>query len=158
MNDIVDPAAVELDQPNKTGRPRKIDTPGEFDALVDAHVADCAERDEPLTWTGMALALGFTSRQAIDRYANYEGFSDSVKRAKLLVENAYERRLHSRNPTGAIFALKNFDWTDRQEVTHTVGGVLRVAAELTPEQWAERAQAQQRQLGKGLARIGTGDG
>ncbi len=28
----------------------------------------------------------------------------------------YEKRLLDKNPTGAIFALKNFGWTDKQQV------------------------------------------
>jgi hypothetical protein len=35
------------------------------------------------------------------------------------MEQIYEKRLNeSKNPTGAIFALKNFGWTDRQEIKH----------------------------------------
>lgn len=103
---------------NKGGRPRKIATPELFDEMVDRYVAECVADEQPITWTGMALALGFTSREAIDEYANYSGFSDSVKRAKLLVARAYENRLHGNSPTGAIFALKNMGWSDRQELDH----------------------------------------
>jgi len=74
---------------SKNGRPRKIKSPEEFDKLVDAYVQKCQSAEAPITWTGVALALGFTSREAIDEYAKYDGFSDSVKRAKLIVENAY---------------------------------------------------------------------
>lgn len=97
------------------GRPRKIGSPEEFDALVDAHVDWCMENLEPITWTGMALALGFTSRHALDMYATYDGFSASVKRAKVIVECSYENRLHGQNATGAIFALKNLNWKDKTE-------------------------------------------
>ncbi len=45
-----------------------------------------------------------------------EEFSDSEKRAKLLIENQYERKLDRAKPAGAIFALKNMGWSDRQEV------------------------------------------
>ena len=74
-----------------TGRPRHYDTPEEFDAKVKEYYDWCKASEEPITWTGLALYLGFSSRQSIDEYKNYPGFSDSVKRAKLLVENAYER-------------------------------------------------------------------
>jgi hypothetical protein len=46
---------------------------------------------------------------------DYDGFSHSVKRAKMIVENAYEKRLQGSNPTGAIFALKNMNWRDKIE-------------------------------------------
>lgn len=100
-----------------TGRPKTIKTPEEFDALVDAHVVYCIEQGDPITWTGMALALGLTSRGALDRYGKQHGelFSHSVRRAKVIVEQSYETRLNHQSPTGAIFALKNMGWQDRAE-------------------------------------------
>jgi hypothetical protein len=103
----------------KVGRPRKIESPAEFDRLVDEYVERCKAEEEPITMTGMALALGFTSREAFDTYTDYEGFSDSVKAAKMIVENAYEKRLHGQNVAGAIFALKNFGWRDRHDLDVT---------------------------------------
>jgi len=98
------------------GRPRKIQSPEEFDRLVDAHVLYCLEHGDPVTWTGMALALGLTSRGALDHYGKtYPEFSDPVKRARFIVENSYENRLHGQSPTGAIFALKNMNWKDKTE-------------------------------------------
>lgn len=105
---------------NPVGRPRKYECPEDFDAKVDEYYAYCKEHSEPVTWTGLALYLGFSSRQSIDEYLNYEGFSDSVKRAKALVEWHYEMRLATSSaPTGAIFALKNFGWSDKHELAHT---------------------------------------
>lgn len=115
---------------SKNGRPRKIKSPEEFDKLVDAYVQKCQSAEAPITWTGVALALGFTSREAIDEYAKYDGFSDSVKRAKLIVENAYEARLHGNSPTGAIFALKNMRWSDRQEISGPDGGPQEITLNL----------------------------
>ena len=101
------------------GRPRKFKSPEEFDAKVEEYRWYCKEEGEPVTWTGLALYLGFSSRQSIDEYLNYDGFSDSVKRAKALVEWHYEMRLCGDKPTGAIFALKNFGWRDTQALEHT---------------------------------------
>lgn len=109
------------DHRTAVGRPRMYATPEEFDAKVDEYYQRSKENDEPITWTGLAIFLGFSSRQSIDEYLKYEGFSDSVKRAKLLVEWSYERRLFGPNAAGPIFALKNMGWTDRQEVDHRSG-------------------------------------
>lgn len=109
------------DEKDLGGRPRKYTDPALFDAKVDQYIDMCDPETEPVTWTGLALFLGFASRQSIDEYLKYEGFSDSVKRAKMLVEHAYEKRLHSGNATGAIFALKNMQWTDKQEIDHRSG-------------------------------------
>lgn len=107
---------------NPVGRPRMYDTPQEFDDKVDQYYQHCKATDEPITWTGLALYLGFSSRQSIDEYLKYEGFSDSVKRAKTLVEYAYEKKLHGTAAAGAIFALKNMQWSDKQEIDHTSKG------------------------------------
>jgi hypothetical protein len=101
---------------NPVGRPRLFATPEEFDEKVAEYLVHCKEESEPVTWTGLALFLGFACRASIDEYLKYDGFSYSVKRAKALVEHQYERRLFSSNPTGAIFALKNFGWIDKQAV------------------------------------------
>jgi len=117
------------------GRPRSIESPEQFDALVDEYVEQCEEKDVPVTLTGMILHLGLSSRQSLDRYQQYDGFSDCVKRAKLYVELAYEMRLNGDKPTGAIFALKNLGWRDRVEQDHTssdgsLSGVSRVEIEV----------------------------
>jgi len=104
---------------NLPGRPRLFKTAASFDAKVEEYHEYCKEAKEPVTWTGLALFLGFSCRASIDEYAQYDGFSYSVKRAKALVEWHYEMRLATAaSPSGAIFALKNFGWTDKQEIDH----------------------------------------
>ncbi len=101
------------------GRPRKIDSPEKMDRLVDEYVSSCQDVNNPkaITLTGMILALGLNSRESFDEYKTYDGFSDSVKRAKLIVECEYENRLVvGTNAAAPIFALKNFGWKDKQEV------------------------------------------
>lgn len=69
-----------------------------------------------LTITGLAYELGFESRQSFYDYEAKPEFTYTVKRARLFIENDYEKQLQIGNTTGAIFALKNFGWTDKQEV------------------------------------------
>jgi len=114
---------------NLGGRPRKYNSPEDFEAKVDEYVIHCADKEEPITWTGLALYLGFSSRQSIDEYLEYDGFSDSVKRAKMIVENAYEKRLQGNSPTGAIFALKNMNWKDKTE-TEISGNAFAINIDL----------------------------
>lgn len=109
-------------QQSGPGRPRIIDSPEEFDALVEDYRKTCQENGEPLTFTGMALHLGFSDRRSFYDYAEYEGFSRSVSRAKMLVEAEYERTVAEngmRGCGGAIFALKNHGWEDRSQMEHT---------------------------------------
>ncbi len=74
---------------------------------------------EPPTVTGLALFLGFESRQSMYDYKKKEEFTYIIKRAISIVENAYEQRLSDGNSTGAIFALKNMGWKDEQGLKHT---------------------------------------
>jgi hypothetical protein len=71
------------------------------------------------TVTGLALFLGFESRQSIYDYEKDGVFSYIIKNARLRVEEQYEQRLHSSTPTGAIFALKNMGWKDKVETGFT---------------------------------------
>lgn len=77
---------------------------------------------ETPTITGLALFLGFESRQSLYDYEKNGEFSYSIKKAKLHVEKSYEQHLLSQSATGAIFALKNFGWADKQEIDHTTKG------------------------------------
>lgn len=72
-----------------------------------------------LTITGLAYHLGFESRQSFYAYEDKPEFSYTIKRARLFIENDYEKQLQIGNTTGAIFALKNFGWSDKQEVEHS---------------------------------------
>lgn len=77
----------------------------------------CRDANEPVLLTGLILSLGLTSKEGFYEYQNYDGFSDSVKRARLLVEMEYEKRLNAgANAAAPIFALKNFGWRDKVEV------------------------------------------
>ena len=103
---------------SELGRPPIIATPEEFEERVEAYRAHCEANDEPITQTGMAFFMGFASRQSFYDYSKRPGFEHAVARARLLVEREYEWRLHGRECTGAIFALKNQGWADRQD--HTI--------------------------------------
>lgn len=63
---------------------------------------------KPPTVTGLALALGFTSRQALLNYQDKEEFVDTITRAKTRVEQYAEERLFDRDGShGAQFSLRN---------------------------------------------------
>ncbi len=75
--------------------------------LVDAH---------PPTVTGLALALGFNSRQSLLNYQARGKFKDIIMRAKSRCEEYAERRLYDRDGVnGAKFSLiNNFKgWSDK---------------------------------------------
>lgn len=74
---------------------------------------------EPATITGLALFLGFDSKSTFYEYEKKPSFSYPIKRARMIIENTYEERLHGDKPTGAIFALKNMGWEDKTKQEHT---------------------------------------
>lgn len=99
-------------------RPRIIKSPKQFNELADAYFAECDAKEEPYTVTGLALGLGLSSRASLDEYEKRAGFFNSVKSAKMRVENSYEKSLRGGgHPSGPIFALKNFGWSDRMDLT-----------------------------------------
>lgn len=121
-----DGVAVEaLGQPevekHAGGRPRKYASSEAFRYAVDRYEAQCIEDGEPPTMSGLVLALGFCNHSSLGDYAKYPGFEYEVARAKLVVEHSWEKRLASPNAGGPIFALKNFGWTDKQEIEHSGG-------------------------------------
>lgn len=76
--------------------------------LLDKYGQIVKDGKRPLTVSGLALFLGFTSRQALLNYQNKQAFVDTVTRAKLKIESYAEERLYDNNGNrGAIFNLKN---------------------------------------------------
>ena len=90
--------------------------------LIDDYFED-TPKDE-YTITGLALIFG--SRQLLIDYESRPDYSAIIKNAKLRVENSYEKELRSKNPTGAIFALKNFGWSDKTETEHTINQPIQI--------------------------------
>jgi hypothetical protein len=81
----------EGDEENAGGRPRMYDSPEAFSEGVNRYYQDCQRFREPLTLTGMCLHMGFSGRDAMFRYATYDGFLHAVTRARTLVEYGYEK-------------------------------------------------------------------
>lgn len=112
----------------RKGKPKKYETPELLEEAIAGYLAVCKAEERPVTFTGMALHLGFSDRASLYRYEKDPAYSDVVKRARALVERAYEERLWSNRGqvAGAIFALKNYGWSDRMEVTGAGGGPIQV--------------------------------
>lgn len=98
-----------------TYKPLKFKSVEELQEKIDKYFDSCNEEFEPITITGLALALD-TSRETLCNYEEKEEYFDTIKRAKLRVQHAYEKRLVRRGNGGDIFALKNFGWVDKTEV------------------------------------------
>lgn len=101
----------------KIGRPLKWETAEAMQQEIDAYFENTPE--QRWTITGLAMALD-TDRQTLINYSEREEFFDTVNKAKLKVENAYEIDLREKGHSGNIFALKNFGWKDKTEVDATI--------------------------------------
>lgn len=109
----------------KVGRPPMFNSKEELILSIEQYLND--QPNEPITITGLALNLGFESRQSFYDYEKKDDeFSYIIKRARLAVENSYEKRLANDKPTGAIFALKNMGWKDTQEIENKISGKLGI--------------------------------
>lgn len=118
----------------KTGRPALFASVDDLKDKIDDYFASGVKKKTVLlgqgdkarpvevevpTITGLALHLGFESRQSFYDYELKPEFSYTIKKARLFIENHYEELLQAGNTTGAIFALKNFGWSDKQQLEHT---------------------------------------
>ena len=129
-----------LGKEKAVGRPPKYKSKKEIQILIDKYFTECQGvqlKDEngtvmtdkhgnpiiigsrPPTVTGLALALGFTSRQALLNYQAKEEFVDTITRAKTKVEQYAEERLFDKDgANGAKFSLANnfAGWKEKQQI------------------------------------------
>lgn len=127
---------------NKGGRPKKYKNVSQMEEDIQKYFESCFQEDlkynsnkdcyepkkdyngniikyqsKPFTITGLANALGMT-RETLLKYEKNDKFSDTIKRAKQIVEQYVEERLFDRDGVnGAKFNLiNNFkNWSDKQE-------------------------------------------
>jgi len=102
------------------GKPKKFKNKQEMQAAIDSYYDKCKENKEPRTIEGLCLALDI-ERQTLLNYEKREGYEeyfDTVKRAKLEVQDDLIKRglTGANNPTLTIFLLKNnHGYKDRSE-------------------------------------------
>lgn len=119
------------------GRPPKFNKAEEIQMLIDEYFVSC--KGEPImvdgephldkygqpvlinarppTVTGLALALGFTTRKSLLDYSGKAEFVNTITRAKSRIEAYAEERLYDRDgQRGAEFSLKyNFRWAQEEK-------------------------------------------
>jgi hypothetical protein len=142
----------------KTGRPPKYKSVEEIQEKIDAYFKECEGTvltdsdgrpftdkngmpiiygEKPLTITGLALALGFTSRQALLNYQAKKEFVDTITRAKAIVERYAEERLFDKDgANGAKFSLaNNFEgWKEKREIEADVKNDVTINIELSDDE------------------------
>jgi hypothetical protein len=130
------------------GRPRKYKNSDEMQEAIDQYFDKCEGNPlldddgkavlnkwghpiildrRPPTVTGLALALGFNSRQALLNYqARSKAFNDTLTRAKSRCEEYAEARLYDKDGSnGAKFSLANNfkGWSEHPETQQSTVAV-----------------------------------
>ncbi len=84
-----------------------------------------------ITITDLVIYLGFADRTSFYDYEKKKKFAYTIKKARTFIEREYEEQLDI-NPVGAIFALKNFGWTDKaeREIYGKGGGSINIISHI----------------------------
>lgn len=137
-----------------SGPAPKYKTPEDMQVVIDRYFDECAGHPlvvdgevvldkygnpiyvdkRPVTMTGLARALGYTTRKTIMDYKNKsKGFERVIAAARLRVEQYTEERLYDREGwNGARFSLAvNFGWQEDKSSNVTDGAKEVVIVELT---------------------------
>lgn len=91
----------------------------------------------PMTITGLALAIGFNSRQSLLNYQEKPEFVDTITRAKARIEQYAEERLFDKDgANGAKFSLaNNFQgWKEKKEIEADVSNRFVINVELVDDE------------------------
>lgn len=129
------------------GRPPKYKSKEEIQTKIDEYFAKCEGEiavidgksvrvgARPLTITGLALALGFNSRQSLLNYQGKKEFLDTITRAKARVEQYTEERLFDKDgANGAKFSLaNNFEGWKEKQMEVEVNNDLTINIELSDD-------------------------
>lgn len=138
------------------GRPLKFKSSADLLKKANAYFIKCLrKKNEPITITGLCMELG-TFRDVLMDYQNglYDKkdpeFSATVKSIKQVCENYAERMLFIKgNPAGPIFALKNYRWTDTQQVESKKTFEVTGLEDLNDEDLDDFIKGLQTRVGKG---------
>lgn len=107
------------------GRPPKYSKAEDLEAKIQEYFDKVVKSGDHITISGLVLHCGFSDRASFYDYEKKPEFTHTIKRARTLIEEDYEKYLRTGNATGAIFALKNFGWTDKREIDQTVKGEFK---------------------------------
>lgn len=156
----------------KVGRPPMYSSVDQITGLIEKYFKDCQgvllkNKDdevvmdklgqpvyigaEPATVTGLALALGFNTRQGLITYEGKAEFQDAITQAKTRCQRYAEKRLYdSQGSNGAKFSLmNNFGWRDKQEVESINTNINADITDMTDEELAEQVRKMREAAAKG---------
>jgi len=99
------------------GQPRKFKNAKELQKCLDKYREYLEESGKPPTIAGLAYYTGI-NRQTIYNYEKDEQYFGTIKKFRDWVIMTYEETAVEKGNAGVIFLLKNYGYTDRQELQH----------------------------------------
>lgn len=100
------------------GRPPLFKNKEELQEKLDAYKKYLMETGKPPTIAGLAYYTGI-DRQTIYNYSEKDEFFGTIKEFRNFVMMNYEELAIDKGNGGIVFLLKNYGYTDRQEVEHS---------------------------------------
>ena len=102
------------------GRPRLFNTVEELEVKIQEFYDYCELKEVPLTFERLATFIGI-DRKTIYNYEQKDEFFPTIKRVRDKIQaDIMERGMSGAiNPTFGIFCLKNYGYTDKQEISST---------------------------------------
>jgi len=103
----------------KVGRPKIFKSVKEIDDKVDKYKAYLKDNAEPPTMAGLAYFLE-VDRKTLYNYSKDEDFFPTIKKYRDWVTMKLEEMSIKLTGGGTIFLLKNYGYTDKQEIENTI--------------------------------------
>jgi hypothetical protein len=109
---------VNMAEKHAGGRPPLFKTKEELQEKLDAYKQYLLETGKPPTIAGLAYYTGI-DRQTIYNYSEKDEFFGIIKEFRNFVMMNYEELAIDKGNGGIVFLLKNYGYTDRQELEHS---------------------------------------
>jgi len=103
------------------GRPKRWNSREALNKDIASYWEYCNENNKPPTIAGLAYYLN-CDRQTIYNYAKDDEFFDIIKRARNYIMMCLEEEAIINGKAGTIFVMKQYGYTDKQELDTTVKG------------------------------------
>lgn len=107
------------------GAPPKFKNKEELQEALDNYRAYLEKSERPPTIAGLAYYTGI-DRQTIYNYAKKDEFFGTIKSFRDWVLMTYEEEAITKGNGGIVFLLKNYGYTDKQEVEQSGGLNLKI--------------------------------
>jgi hypothetical protein len=110
------------------GQPKKFKSAKDLQNAIDKYKQYLEDEKKPPTIAGLAYYTGI-NRTTIYNYSKKDEYFNTIKEFRDWIIMNYEELAISQNSTsGVIFLLKNYGYTDKQEITHE--GTLQIRTDI----------------------------